>query len=80
MQIGGQKAVHVPQDFAFAFQSRGSWVRFLKPDNLQYNTLGLIDQASDGLSIILIDWKKEWVAGLDFKAHSKLFIFIFVKL
>ena len=34
----------------------------LKPDNLQYNTLGrwvdrLIDQASDGPSIILIDWK-----------------------
>ena len=31
-------------------------------DNLQYNTLGrwvdrLIDQASDGSSIILIDWK-----------------------
>ena len=39
--------------------------KFTKPpifDNLQYNTLGrwvnrLIDQASDGHSIILIDWK-----------------------
>ena len=35
---------------------------FIKSDNLQYNTLGcwvdrLIDQASDGPSIILIDCK-----------------------
>ena len=29
----------------------------LKSDNLQYNMLGLIDQSSDGPSIILIDWK-----------------------
>ena len=35
---------------------------YLKSDNLQYNVLGrcvdrLINQASDGPSIILIDWK-----------------------
>ena len=35
---------------------------YLQSDNLQYNTLGhwvdcLIDQTSDGPSIILIDWK-----------------------
>ena len=53
-----------------------------KSDNLQYNMLGrwvdcLIDQASDGPSIVLID-KKKWVAGLDL-GDSALFIFIFVK-
>ena len=37
-------------------------VSYLKSDNLQYNMLGrwvdlLIDQAFDGPSIILIDWK-----------------------
>ena len=41
----------------------------------------LIDQASDGQSIILIDWKYnralQWVAGLDL-GHSKLYIFIFL--
>ena len=38
----------------------------------------LIDQATDGPSDILIDEKKQWVAGLDLK-HSKLFILIFAK-
>ena len=60
-------------------------VHTVKCDNLQYITLGcwvdpLINQASDGLSIILIGWKiKQWVAGLTL-GHSKLFIVIFVKL
>ena len=42
----------------------------IKSDNLQFNSLGrwvvrLIVQVSDGPSIILIDWKKQWIAGLD---------------
>ena len=32
----------------------------------------LIDQVSDGPSIILVDWKKHWVADLDLGEHSKL--------
>ena len=53
----------------------------LKSDNFEYNTLDcwvdrLIDQAFDGPSRLKI---KQWVAGLELE-HSKLFIFIFVKL
>ena len=53
-----------PKDFGFRFKADNVWHNIQasckKSDNLQYNTLGrwvdrLINQASDGPSIILID-------------------------